>query len=131
MRFFLSLLIFLSVSSLAQADTIRRSIPANKTSSVGAHATYNAQCMPSSIPKMKIAKQPENGTVSFKQVAFKLSEDAGRCAGRQVKGIAVYYKPKRGFRGQDEFKVRFTMDMYSARSAKIRNVVDKYIVEVK
>jgi hypothetical protein len=120
------------VSSLAHAETIRRTVSANKTTSVGAHATYHrSQCGPLAIPEMKVAKQPKNGTVSFKQATFKLSEKAGPCAGRQVKGTAIYYKPKRGFRGKDEFKVRFTMDMYTAGSAKIRNVVDRYIIEVK
>ncbi|MEO9529805.1 hypothetical protein [Roseibium sp.] len=132
MRILLSFLVLLFVSSLAHAETVRRTVPANKTSGVGSHATYNrSQCVALAIPKMKVSKEPKNGTVSFKQVSFKLSKDAGRCAGRRVNGVAVYYKPNRGFRGKDDFKVRFTMDMYTAGSAKIRNVVDRYIIEVK
>ncbi len=131
MRVLLSVIAFFIACTLAQAETVRRTVPANKTSSVGAHATYNQQCHPSAIPKMKVSKAPEHGTVSFKQVSFKLSDRAGRCAGRSVKGTAVYYKPNRGYRGQDVFKVRFTMSMYSAGSAKIRNVVDKYVIDVK
>lgn len=131
MRVFLSALILIAVSTIAQADTIRRTIPANKTSAVGAHATYGPFCKAGAIPKMKVTKQPEHGTVTFKQVSYKLSEGAGRCAGQSVKGTAVVYKPKRGYRGKDVFKVGYVMDMYTAGSGKIRNVVDKYVIEVK
>ncbi|GAB4524643.1 MAG: hypothetical protein Tsb0019_26690 [Roseibium sp.] len=131
MRYFLGLFVLVIVSSLAHADTIRREVPANRTSGVGVHGTYSAECRPSAVPRMKVAQAPKNGSVSFKQVSFKLSEDAGRCAGKSVKGTAVYYKPNKGFRGKDQFKVRYSMDMYSHGSAKIRNVVDKYVVEVK
>lgn len=131
MRIFVSILFLFLVSTFAQADTIRRTVPANKTSGVGAHGTYNEYCNASAIPQMKVSREPKNGKVTFKQVSFKLGEEAGRCAGRSVKGVAVYYKPNRGFRGKDEFKVRFTMNMHISGTAKIRNVVDKYIIEVK
>ena len=131
MRLLLSCLILFLISTLAHADTIRRTIPPNKSSTVGAHATYGPACRAGAIPQFRITKAPEHGTVSFKQVSFKLSEKAGRCAGRNVKGTAVIYKPNRGYRGDDVFKVGFTMDMYVAGSGKIRNVVDKYVIEVK
>lgn len=131
MRVLLSGLILLLISTVAQADTIRRTIPANKTSTVGAHATYGPYCKAGIIPKFRVTKEPEHGTVSFKQATFELSENAGRCAGHKVKGTAVVYKPKRGYRGKDVFKVGFTMDMYVAGSGKIRNVVDKYVIEVE
>jgi len=131
MRIFLGLLSLLLLTSFVQAETIRRTVSANKTTSVGAHGTYKQNCQPSAIPRMKVSTPPKNGTVSFKQVSFKLSEDAGRCAGRTVKGTAVYYKPNRGFRGEDVFRVRFTMDMYGHGSGKIRNIVNKYVIKVK
>ncbi|WP_422375217.1 hypothetical protein [Roseibium sp.] len=72
---------------------------------------------------------PKHGKVSFKQVSGKLQE--GRCAGKTVKGTLVIYKPNKGYKGEDVFKVGFTMDMYVSGSAKIRNVVDKYVITVK
>jgi len=131
MRVFFGCLILLLFSSFAQADTIRRTVPANKTSAVGAHATYGPACTGGAIPKFRIVKAPKHGTVTFKQVSFKLSEKAGRCAGKNVKGTAIIYKPKGGFRGEDVFNVGFTMDMYVAGSGKIRNVVNRYVIEVK
>lgn len=131
MRIFLGLLFFALFSSVSLADTIRETVPANKTSAVGAHATYGPECESGTIPKMKVTQAPKNGKVSFQQINTKLSEKAGRCAGRPVKGTIVVYKPNRGFRGEDVFKVRFTMDMYDYGSAKIRNVTNRYIIQVK
>lgn len=131
MRIVISLLVLLFSSSIASAETIRREVPANKTSTVGAHATYGPSCTGGAIPKFRVTKAPEHGQVTFKVVSFKLSDKTGRCAGRNVKGTAVIYKPNRGYRGKDVFKVGFKMDMYVSGSAKIRNVVDKYVIEVK
>lgn len=131
MRFLASILIAVFFTSAAGAETVRRTVPANRTTGVGAQATYSAQCHPSAVPQMKVAQAPKHGKVIFKQVSFKLSESAGRCAGKRVKGMGVYYQPARGFRGKDEFRVRFTMNMYGHGSAKIRNIVDRYVIEVK
>lgn len=127
---FLSVLILL-FPVLALADTIRETVPANKTSVVGAHATYGPLCEGGTIPKMKVTQAPKNGSVSFQQVSSKLSEKAGRCAGKTVKGTLVVYKPNRGFRGEDVFRVRFVMDMHTYGTAKIRNVSNKYVIKVK
>ena len=132
MRLILSALAFAVVLGTAQADTFRRTVPANKTSSVGANATYTRSgCTAGAIPQYKVSKKPQHGEVRFKQVTFKLSKDAGRCAGTKVKGTAIIYKPNRGYRGKDTFKVGYKMDQYVSGSAKIRYVVDRYIVEVK
>lgn len=132
MRILISLLFILLTCTAGQAETVRKTVPANKTSSVGAQAVYSmGDCHGGPVPQMKVKRGPENGTVSFKKVAFKLSKSAGKCAGRRVGGTAIYYKPKRGFRGKDVFTVRYTMDAYTAGSAKIRNIVQKYIIDVK
>jgi hypothetical protein len=131
MRVILSLLILVFASSVAFSDTYRRTIPANKSSVVGSQATIQPGCLSGAPPKMKVTKAPKHGTVSFKRTSGKLNEDAGSCAGKTVKGTLVVYKPNRGYRGQDVFKVGFTMDMYVSGSAKIRNVVDKFVIEVK
>lgn len=127
---FLSVLILL-FPVLALAETIRETVPANRASAVGSHATYGPDCGGGVIPKMKVTRQPKNGSVSFQQITRTLSEKAGRCAGRPVKGTVVIYTPNRGFRGEDVFNVRFTMDMHTYGTAKIRNISNKYIVQVK
>lgn len=131
MRILFGLIILSLLSSFSFADTIRQTIPANKSSAVGLHGTYSPECESGVTPQIKVTKEPENGSVSFQQINTKLGEKAGRCAGRPVKGTVVVYKPNRGFRGKDVFRIRFTMDMYDYGSAKIRNVAHKYVIEVK
>ncbi len=127
-----SIFVILLMCAASQAETYRKTVPANRTSGVGAQAVFSTgDCHAGTPPKMKVRRAPQNGTVSFKQVTFNLSEDAGKCAGRRVAGTAIYYKPARGFRGEDVFSVRYTMDAYTAGSAKIRNVVHKYVIDVK
>jgi len=131
MRLFLSCLAFFLISSVALADTIRRTVPANRASSVGAQATYSqSTCNGSVIPKFEVTKAPEHGKVSFKQATFKLSEKAGKCAGKRVKGTAVIFRPDKGFRGKDTFKVGFKMEKYIG-NGRIRYVVDRYVITVK
>lgn len=129
MRIFLAGLFLLCLSSLSFADTFRESVPRNKATVVGSRATTLPGCLTGAPPKMKVRVAPKHGKVSFKQVSGKLQE--GRCAGKTVKGTLVIYKPNKGYKGEDVFKVGFTMDMYVSGSAKIRNVVDKYVITVK
>lgn len=131
MRFLFGLVFICLLSSAALADTIRETVRANRATPVGSHAVYGPQCGSGTIPKMKITQQPKHGTVTFKQFSGKLGEKAGRCAGKTVKGTAVIYRPDKGFRGEDVFRVRFVMDMYTYGSTKIRNVSNKYVIQVK
>lgn len=131
MRFLVSILIFMAFHSIAYADTVRKTVPANKVSAVGAHATYSqTNCFAGVIPQFRVLREPKHGSVSFKQQVFKLSKDAGRCAGTTVKGTAIYYKPERGYRGKDEFKLGFIMSMYEGEP-RIRNVVNRFVIEIK
>ncbi|MCV0427313.1 MAG: hypothetical protein K5905_17770 [Roseibium sp.] len=131
MRLIISCLTLLLISTFAQADTVRETVPANKASVVGSQATILPGCLSGAAPDMKVTMAPKHGTVSFKRTSGTLNEEAGRCAGKTVKGTLVIYKPNRGYRGEDVFKIGFTMDMYVSGSAKIRNVVDKYVIKVK
>lgn len=131
MRFILIAFVFLLSTTLGFAGTTKRTVPANKTSAVGAHATYAPNCYGGAIPQMKISKEPKHGAVTFRRTTFKLSKDAGKCAGTPVKGTAIYYKPKRGYRGSDSFTMKFRMDHYVAGPGKFYNVVEKFKIEVK
>lgn len=131
MRILLTCLFVLLGSSIAQADTFRETVPRNKSTVVGSRATTLPGCLTGAPPKMKVRVAPKHGKVTFKQVSGKLGEKAGRCAGKTVKGTLVIYKPDRGYKGDDVFKVGFVMNMHVSGTAKVRNVVDKYIIKVK
>ncbi|MTH96488.1 hypothetical protein [Roseibium sp. RKSG952] len=131
MRFLIAAISALAATTVASAETVRREVPANKVSVLGANSTFNkSTCLPGEIPQYKVTKAPKHGEVSFRTVSYKLSESAGRCAGKPVKATAVVYKPKRGYKGEDTFKVGFTMQRYS-NAAGIRWVQDTYKITVK
>lgn len=131
MRVFLSLLVFIFFLGSVQAETVHRKAPANKASVVGGHSTFQIMtCTAGAIPRLKVGKKPKNGTVTFRQNSYKLGKDAGRCEGKNVKGMLVVYKPNRGFRGKDVFRVDFPMHRHVAAS-RPSNVSYKYVIEVK
>jgi hypothetical protein len=130
MRSFLGFLLFIGFVVSAEADTIRRDAAANKASIVGGHSVYNPDCTAGAIPVLKLKKKPEHGTVTFQKHKYKLGKKAGRCAGTQVTGNFILYRPKSGFRGKDTFNVGFVMDHYDEGS-RIRHVVNKFIITVK
>ncbi|QDG77446.1 hypothetical protein [Labrenzia sp. PHM005] len=130
MRSLLGFIFFIGFIACAQADTIRRDAPANKTSYVGGHSVYNPDCTAGAIPILKLTKKPKHGKVTFQKHKHKLGERAGRCEGTQVTGNFILYQPERGFKGEDTFKVGFVMDHYDEGS-EIRHVVNKYVITVK
>lgn len=131
MRLFFGFLIAFFVSTAAHADTVRETVPRNKATVVGSGAIYGPDCSAGMIPKFKVKQEPKHGKVSFKVISAKLGEDAGRCAGKTVKGMLVIYQPNKGFRGEDVFAAGFVMNMYTSGAADIRHVVNKYIINVK
>ncbi|MBN9669271.1 hypothetical protein [Roseibium aggregatum] len=131
MRLFLSFFILVLMSAIAHADTTRRTVSANRASTVGIHANYNRHtCSGGALPQFRVTQAPKHGSVSFKQGSFKLNEKAGKCAGQRVKGTVVIFKPKSGFRGEDVFKIGYKMEKY-AGSGRISFLVERYIIKVK
>ncbi len=57
-------------------------------------------------PKVEY-KKPAHGTITIKKFRGKLP-GKGHCKGKVAKGMAVYYKSKRGYRGADKAKVYFS-----------------------
>jgi len=131
MQFLLGFLMVMFVATTAIADTVRRTVSVNKASPVASHSIYNPDCTAGNIPDFKIREAPKHGKVSFQVISVKLDERTGRCAGKDVKASLVVYQPNRGFRGEDNFKVGFVMNMYTSGAADIRNVVKKFVIEVK
>ncbi len=131
MRVLLSFVVLIFLFGNAQAETVRREAPANKSSVVGGHSTFQTMtCSAGAIPQLKLGKKPKNGTVTFRQSSYKLGKDSGRCKGKNVKGMLVVYKPNRGYRGKDTFRVDFLMHRHVAASRPTQ-VSYKYIVDIK
>lgn len=63
-------------------------------------------CGAMAYPKVEF-KKPTHGTITIKRFRGKLT-NKGHCNGKLAKGMAVYYKSDRGYRGVDKAKVYFS-----------------------
>ena len=63
-------------------------------------------CGSLAYPKVQF-KKPKNGTITVKKFTGRLKLK-GRCNGKVAKGMAVYYKSRSGFRGNDKATVYFS-----------------------
>ena len=127
------LVVALTIASFssALADQVSKTVAANRKSQVYAHAVYQKQtCLSGPIPNMKVGKKPQNGKVSFQKTTFKLSKQAGYCAGKSIKGTLIYYTPNRNFRGSDRFTVGYSYEAYPG-SSKRKYASTTYNITVK
>lgn len=132
-RFAIFSFAFVMLAGSVTAETFDRTVSANKTSSVAAHAIYyegSGSCRAGEIPIMKVAKAPGHGKVTIKKTSFKLSKDAGSCAGKRVKGVAILYRPNSGYRGKDTFTLGTSFFRYDGSSQRSFRS-NKYNIKVK
>jgi hypothetical protein len=112
LRIFLAL-IFASLSVLP-ALAEERVVPANKTSVISFWLVYSPEtCHVGGKPTTRVSRQPEHGTLEFKWVSHKIEEGMYNCSGRVVKGMAVTYRPNKGYRGTDVVKFGMSSSVYS------------------
>ena len=114
MRFISTLMVvttaILLALSPAQAAE-KRAVPANKTSSVGFFyfaAGLDHNCANSGRGKFKITKQPGHGSVRLEWRKVK-ADFQGGCKGKTMGGVAAWYTPEKGYRGDDEFVIRINV----------------------
>lgn len=87
---------------LGEASAETRNIPANKTSTIGFYYTYvRNTCNYGSKPKFKLTQAPAHGSVTAKWQGYRMGQEAGYCAGKQVYGMMIVYTPNKGFQGKD------------------------------
>jgi len=91
--------LFAISSNIAHAATENVEVSANKTKLIDVIAPYNVDSCRSLVSGEKVRTQAKNGTLVVKRESYKLKK--GPCMGKTIKVVAVYYSPKRGFRGKD------------------------------
>lgn len=114
----------------ALAETISRTVPANRTTIVGAFAGYNAStCGSTGIPDAKLRQLPQNGTVRIETRRAKLST-RDICDKTEQQFLVFVYTPHKGFHGQDRFSVDIPWRLYvdDAGSTVLTNT---YVVTVQ
>ena len=104
--------LFLTVQ-VADAKTVRysKTARANASTKIDHYSGWNDDCSFLTID-IDVVEKPRNGAVRPKLANGRIprpqvgSRQGAACAGRPMKIIEVYYTPTRGFRGNDQFKVR-------------------------
>ncbi|MGL4488275.1 MAG: hypothetical protein ACRCU5_02380 [Rhizobiaceae bacterium] len=85
----------------AQAETINVDVSSGSTTRIYTFSVYDRDtCGSGGKPKITIY-QPDHGTISSAFVPLKLDK-ANHCSGKPVKGLAITYKSKGGYRGIDK-----------------------------
>ena len=105
--------------SLTAANAQSRDVPAGKTTMIEFVGSYDTRrCMNGARPRLKVSAA--NGTVTTKWTSRRVTKAAvgprhRKCAGRMMKGMAVYYTPDRGYRGPDQVNISFSYDQGNGR----------------
>jgi hypothetical protein len=56
-------------------------------------------------PDVRIQEPPHGGIIIVRFGQSSMPETAPRCAGRQIPGLAVFYRPNGGFSGSDRVRI--------------------------
>jgi hypothetical protein len=118
--------------AFAQAETA--SVRAGSKTQIALHSRFDSNCEAARV-EIKLLKPPANGQISWMAKDYIVpAVDRGgvkqpaQCVGKTIAGVAVYYEPKSGFVGTDNFSYRRT----NADKADDRfNREVEYRVEVK
>ena len=102
-----------AVLAAVPAAAAERTVPANRTTELAFLNVYNTHgCRYGARPKLRL-RQPEHGRITTRWLrrpyaAGPSSQGAEKCKGRDMYGLAVYYTPDRGYRGPDDYYLRWT-----------------------
>lgn len=113
-KLFVSGMVLIAVaatSTFTQAKTVRisKSVSSGKRVQVDRYMGWNNDCTFQSI-NIDVVQKPKSGSTNARVVNSKISRaqsgSAGKCLGRSIKGLGIYYKSKSGFHGRDTMKIR-------------------------
>lgn len=122
--------ISLLLISPALAETVKQTVPANRSTVLGGVSLFNKMnCSHGPTAKLKLKTPPKHGKVTFKKKVIKAS--SGRCKGHDMHGTLIIYTPKRGYRGQDSFKSEYSYDKYATGSMDRAYNSDTFKLTVK
>lgn len=123
-------------SAAAQADD-GITVPANKETAIGFHAAIGElHCAHTGKPTIKVTKAPKHGTLRFEWTTIKFdgrtsTADMMACKGKPIRGMAIYYRPNKGYRGDDYVRIGMIRDAYYMGSAARQTDLLKYDITVK
>lgn len=102
----LAFLLTAYISMAEPADAASITVRSGKTTLIANLVDWNARCRSRGYARVR-GISARNGRVSARRggryaiPSRVLSGKAGKCAGRRIPGVGIYYRSKRGFRGRD------------------------------
>jgi len=110
-------------TAIADMQTVKP----NRTTAVSASLYYDKRsCQIFPPGKVIIAKQPKNGTVTYRQERHALSDT---CSGNTALVNVFYYTPNKGYRGTDQFRYRLTFPRHLSDRLRKKSHTVKIKVE--
>ncbi|WP_068086037.1 hypothetical protein [Polycladidibacter stylochi] len=124
----LFVVVFLLLVQSVSAEEVEREVKRNQVGWLDSFVYYyKSSCSVSAFPVPKIKAEPENGEIIFQKRPMELTDKAGRCKGKKVKGMVVFYKPNKGFKGQDVVRVSYRI----VHDGGVTYDYRKYVIDVK
>lgn len=106
----LAALIAMSVPAAAISETLKGSVPANRSSRIYAFTVADpSTCASPGKPKMSVSSAPDHGTVTFGWGFMPAGKAFRNCANGQMRAMGVIYTPNKGYHGLDSFSVTYQM----------------------
>ena len=124
-------LIAMSVPAAAIAETLKGSVPANRSTRIYAFTVADpSTCASPGKPKMTVSRAPEHGTVTFDWGFIPAGKAFRNCANGRMRAMGVVYTPNKGYHGVDSLSVTYSMpNMGEYRYTGART--EKFIINVK
>lgn len=98
------------VPAAVSAETVEKTIPANKPAALAALFALESQgCTAYRVRDTKVTTPPAHGAAVFVDHAEKLPKEFAQCTGKVVNVRWVVYKPAANYRGTDSFSVSYTL----------------------
>lgn len=102
-------LVVFSFSAAQSANTYSKDVLAGQSIKIDTFMGWNNDCSFQSLD-VSISKKPTHGKASPKIVSSRISlaqvGSAGKCLGRSIRGLAIFYRSQKEFKGADKISVR-------------------------
>lgn len=121
----LALMVASAIGNAHAQDDIALEVRANTRTLLGSTALVGPDCT-LMANTTRIIQRPKHGIVDIRVEPHTIGADDERlrqCQGIEINGVAIYYQPEPGFRGEDDFALTWTEDS--------RNYPQKFIITVK
>ena len=110
------------------ANAEERTVPAGRTSGLYDFAVWDpSTCSHLGKITHRLTKPPKHGTVTTTWAVSHVESIPARCKGK-IKGLLIYYTPKKGYRGPDTFTMTMLAPRFEGDGSPAARVVKPKLV---